>query len=1130
MPSLAREIRKSLERVVKDARRVAEGGARKALKTLAVEEPEPPLGLNPHQRLLRNRLRAHGRQLGDRRDDAKRTQAIDRLLTECAYEHWHRLLFARFLAECNLLIEPETGVAISLDECRELAMERGTEWLPLASGFAERMLPQIFRAGDPVLDVTLPPETREELEELLRSLPIEVFVADDSLGWVYQFWQAERKDQVNESGLKIGADELAAVTQLFTEDYMVLFLLHNTLGAWWSSKRRAASKDASLPGYEWTYLRLNPDGTPAAGTFEDWPRAAKDLRILDPCMGSGHFLVSALPILVRFRMEEEGLSPEEAVGAVLRDNLFGLELDLRCTQIAAFYLALTAWRMVGYRPLPFLNLACSGLGINAEEEDWLRLTGSDSRLQAAMRQLYHVFQQAPILGSLIDPKRVGGDLFVAQFAEVKPVLRRALAAQQADEGVTELAVAARGLAEAAAILAGPFTLVTTNVPYLGRGKQMEVLREYCERSYPDAAADLATCFVERCIGFCSQGGSVALVTPQSWLFLNAYKSLRKRLLLQESWLFLARLGARAFETIGGEVVNVSLVGMTRHQAAVEHLLFALDVSEQSEVDGKRRKLSAEPAQSLRQSAQLKNPDSRIGWEETAGAHLLTEYASTGTGMQTFDLPRFLLKHWETRANPDVWLPSQSTVEATTTLGGVSDVVRWEHGRGSLFRYMEDLAQQGYHSGIWRAGSQFWGKRGVLVSLMGELPCTVYLGTPFNQNAGVLVPKDDRNFLAIWCFCESGEMSRLVRRVDQSLKVTNGSVAKIPFDLAHWQRIAAEKYPDGLRTLQCTDVTQWMFSGHPKESEHSLQVAVARLVGYRWPRQTGLSVADCSPLEPDGLEGHADDDGIVCLASLKGKAPAADRLRVLLAEAFGTGWSPAKQATLLGEAGHPGESLEQWLAEAFFKEHCDLFQQRPFVWHVWDGLKSGFNVLLNYHRLAAPNGSGRRTLEKLIFSYLGDWIDRQRADLKANLEGADARVAAAVHLKTQLERLLEGEPPFDLFARWKPLHEQPIEWDPDLDDGVRVNIRPFLAARPLSARGKSACILRVRPNVKWEKDRGKEPKRPRPDFPWLWSWDEQADDFRGGSEFDGNRWNDLHYTRAFKQAARDRHSSQEAETR
>jgi hypothetical protein len=192
-----------------------------------------------------------------------------------------------------------------------------------------------------------------------------------------------------------------------------------------------------------------------------------------------------------------------------------------------------------------------------------------------------------------------------------------------------------------------------------------------------------------------------------------------------------------------------------------------------------------------------------------------------------------------------------------------------------------------------------------------------------------------------------------------------------------------------------------------------------------------------------------------------------------------------------------------------------------VWHIWDGLANGFAALVNYHQLTAPNGEGRRTLEKLIYTYLGDWIDRQRADQKADVEGADARVAAAEHLKQELERILEGEPPYDVFVRWKPVHEQSVGWDPDVEDGVRLNIRPFMTAKPLNVRGKNACILRVAPKIKWEKDRGTEPARTKSDFPWFFACEKSATDFTGGKDFDGVRWNDLHYTRAAKLAARER---------
>jgi len=248
MATLSRELRKTLDNVVAEAREVAEEAAKKALKALAVGEAEAHGSMTAEQKALRNRLRAHGRQLGDWRNAEKGTQQLDRLIAECAYEHWHRMLFARFLAENQLLIEPANDVAISIEEVKELARKRGQDWVALGGEFAVRMLPQVFRQDDPVLGVEFAPEDRKRLEELLESLPVGVFSADDSLGWTYQFWQAQAKDAINASGKKIGADELGPVTQFFTEDYMVEFLLHNTLGAWWAGKVLASRREALATG------------------------------------------------------------------------------------------------------------------------------------------------------------------------------------------------------------------------------------------------------------------------------------------------------------------------------------------------------------------------------------------------------------------------------------------------------------------------------------------------------------------------------------------------------------------------------------------------------------------------------------------------------------------------------------------------------------------------------------------------------------------------------------------------------------------------------------------------------------------------------------------------------------------
>lgn len=303
MSPLSNELRSMLERAIIKAREVAEEAALAALTTLAVKRDEPFASLNTEQRRLRNMLRAKARQLGD----GSLTEGFELLIEEVAYEQWHSRLFARFLAENNLLMHPD-GVPVTLEECDDLAPEEGeADGWQLAARYASAMLPGIFRADDPAVQIQFSPEGRHKLERIITDLPSLLFTADDTLGWVYQFWQTKKKKEVNASGRKIGGGDISPVTQLFTEDYMVQFLLENSLGAWW-----AARHPTSPILKQFTYLRFKEAGIPAAGTFPGWPEYAAQVTVIDPCCGSGHFLVAAFEILRQMRMEEEGLSETRA--------------------------------------------------------------------------------------------------------------------------------------------------------------------------------------------------------------------------------------------------------------------------------------------------------------------------------------------------------------------------------------------------------------------------------------------------------------------------------------------------------------------------------------------------------------------------------------------------------------------------------------------------------------------------------------------------------------------------------------------------------------------------------------------------------------------------------------------------
>jgi len=1121
MSTLPTPLRRQLESVCKQAHHIADAGARHALEALAVHEPDPYRHMSEEQRLLRRKLRAQARQLGDGESRSKPgAYEIKHLAEKLAYDQWHRILFARFLLENDLLISPEHGVSVSMDDCEELALSLGLKdaWA-VAARFAAEELPEIFRSDDPAGAVELSINDRKPLIDLVIGLSKEVFTATDSLGWCYQFWQAEKKDEVNAAGNKIGADELPSVTQLFTEDYMVDFLLDNTLGAWHAGKvlaskpsLAASAKDevelraaVALPGCSWTYLRfVQTDGkwSPAAGVFDGWPKNANELKCLDPCMGSGHFVVSMFERLVALRVAEDGLDESQAIPEVIGDNLFGLELDPRCTQIGAFNLALAAWRRGGHCALPAMNIACCGLAPNAKKDDWLKLAGNDDRLQRGMGRLYSLFKDAPVLGSLINPRASGGDLLEAEFHELQPLLEQALASERKDESSHEMAVTARGIAKAAEILAGQFTLVATNVPYLGRGNQDSVLQDYSEKIYPESKSDLATCFVERTLEFCSPLGSIALVTPQNWLFLVSYAKFRKLLLSRDTWNLVARLGPGAFETIGGHVVNVALLALTstKHD---ENLQFSgIDASSGKEPSQKAALLRCDQPNiihSIDQNKQLQNPDAVIQLEKSLEIDLLSQTALAYQGIATADNPAYVLSFWEINSVTELWLPLQSAASISCLYGGRSEILRASF-----------LTSKNHTGNV--SGRQAWGKKGVAISETGKLFTTCYTGEYFVSNCHALTPHLEEDFLAVWCFAESTKLEEAVRKENSKLAVKNGYFGKVPFDKAYWQKVAAEKYPHGLPKPFSSDQTQWLFNGHPKGADQPLHVALARLLGYQWPRQTGSSFPDCPALKPDGLESLSDNDGIVCLSATKGEAPAAERLRTLLAAALGS----FDLQTLLASAGPAGskaETLEVWLRDEFFDQHCALFHHRPFIWHVWDGNKSGFSALVNYHKLTHDK------LEKLTYAYLGDWIRRQQTAVDAGEAGSDSRLAAAKQLQARLKLILTGEPPFDLFVRWKPLSQQAIGWHPDLNDGVRINIRPFLA-EDIPGGKKGAGILRSKPNIKWEKDRGKEPVRDKKEFPWFWGWDGEKQDFEGlGKEPDGNRWNDLHYSNDVKNKAR-----------
>jgi len=669
----------------------------------------------------------------------------------------------------------------------------------------------------------------------------------------------------------------------------------------------------------------------------------------------------------------------------------------------------------------------------------------------------------------------------------------------------DLAISARGLLEAARLLDARYHLVITNVPYLAGGKQEQALKDYCGLHYPNAKNDLANVFLERCLELTVAGhGVVQIVMPQNWLFLGSYKKQREDLLKTVSWNLLARLGEGGFDSPHAAGAFIILLTQTNTPpvaapdkpatpvipaTAAGSCISGVDASAPRTAQGKAQELISGELKVVSQLGQLSNPDARVALEDASELDLLAKFASSYQGITTGDNPRFICNFWEVPGWGGKWKSLQSTGDSSSYFAGSEQIFLWENGKGVLASSNAARIQ----------GQVAWESKGIAVRQMRELPVTLNQGSPWDMNCATIVPHNPVHLPAIWCFCSSVDYNEAVRRVDQKLNVTNATLVKVPFDLAHWSEVAAERYPNGLPKPYSADLTQWLFHGHPVPATDPLQVAVARLLGYVWPAETDanmeLSDEACTWISRSKLLArHVDDDGIVCLQAVRGEQPAHERLLALLIDAWETvspgSWTPSVLDKLLAQADNVGKGFAVWLRDSFFEQHAKRFGHRPFIWHVWDGQKDGFGALVNAHKLDAKN------LERLIHTYLGDWIRTQEAGVVSGVDGAPPRLSAAQNLKARLQAILEGEAPYDIFVRWKPLAQQPIGWNPDLNDGIRLNIRPFMTAEVLRVNKKPKL------NITWDKDRGKDVES----APWF-------------HKFNGERINDHHLTLAEKIAAR-----------
>ena len=379
------------------------------------------------------------------------------------------------------------------------------------------------------------------------------------IGWLYQYYNTEPKAAAFAKNGKITKEEIPAVTQLFTPDWIVRYMVENSLGRLWveghpecglkenwkyylEEAQQEPEVQAKLSEIRKEYAALNPE----------------DIKLIDPCMGSGHILVYAFDVLMQI-YESAGYSQRDAAKSILEHNIYGLDIDDRAYQLAYFAVMMKA-RQYNRRILNGEN-TCHVYAIqesNSINRAHLKYFGAgmdDIEKNAAKMQL------EGLLDTLTDAKEYGSILNVESYNW--DLLRRFVAAEDTDGqismdsvGVEDTAEQLNRLVDIGETMARKYWVTCTNPPYAGTSNLSANVNNFVKKNYPDSKADLFAVFIERCRQMTVNNGFQAMITQHSWMFLSSFERLREKMMLTET-VNMAHLGARAFEEIGGEVVQTT---------------------------------------------------------------------------------------------------------------------------------------------------------------------------------------------------------------------------------------------------------------------------------------------------------------------------------------------------------------------------------------------------------------------------------------------------------------------------------------------------------------------------------------------------------------------------------------------
>ena len=651
------------------------------------------------------------------------SRGYDQVMEETAYTWFNRFIALRYMQEHNLLpvsvrVLPDAPGALpelvrqaqnveldGVDFSHVVELLEGnrtetlyTELLIALCNQLSDVLPQMF---EPISDYTelLFPDgllREDSVLAMLAAVDAENWADIQVIGWLYQYYNTELKNETFEllkKNVKITKERIGAATQLFTPEWIVRYMVENSLGRLWLE-----GHDDPALRRRWRYYMDEAEQEPQVAAQLAQIRAQEsriqpeEIRLLDPCMGSGHILVYAFDVLMEI-YRTQGYTDRDAVSAIIENNLYGLDIDDRAAQLAYFALMMKACehdrRFLRRGVQPHVCAVAEWNGNPNDSPAW-----SDGQRRAA-RMLRETFKDAKEYGSILSiPKPLADAL--DELGE-NPF-----------GGETALGVDAENLQRLAAqakIMARKYDVVVTNPPYMGSSGMGARLAEFVKKQYPDSKSDLFAVFMERGREYAKANGYLAMITQHAWMFLSSFEKLRAKL-MEIDTVNMAHLGARAFEEIGGEVVQTTaFVMQNRHVHGFKGMYARL--IEPTTQDGKEEMfLDGQNRFSARQDNFEKIPGAPVAYwvsekmmEAFEKGKALGDLVVARNGMKTGDNDRFVRLWWEIsdkcmmakakNAEQAIqsgakWFPYNKGGDARKWYGNNEYVVNWQNAGKEIF--------------------------------------------------------------------------------------------------------------------------------------------------------------------------------------------------------------------------------------------------------------------------------------------------------------------------------------------------------------------------------------------------------------------------------------------------------------